>query len=118
MNAAIKNVRAAGVFIETRGATPFVLNWTASITLNPSGPSYATLQNDPAPIEITMESYLDNLAITDGFNRALARQAILAIWGPAGTNDITDFVNVTPSGDVAGSVSPPTKIIPGTVEIV
>lgn len=113
---AIEGIRACGVFIDVIGATPFSLDWSANITLNPSGPNFAALQADPQPIIDSMTKYLQDLTIGSNFNRALARQAILNEWGPAGTDDLSDFYTTAPSGDV--SVTETQKIIPGTVEVV
>ncbi len=111
--AAIADIRACGVFIEVLGATAFFLDWDASITLNPAGPNFASLQNDPQPIIDTMTSYLQDLSIGSNFNRALARLSIMNIWGPDGSNDLTDFVTNSPTGDV--TLSENQKIIPQTI---
>lgn len=113
---AIFSVRACGVRIEVVGATPLELDWTGQYTLNPSGPSFAEFSSDPARILQTMEDYLNDLPIGSGFVRSLADAAIFAIWGPAGTNDLTEFLTVSPTGNVAAS--PVTKIIAGTVGVV
>ena len=91
------------------------MDWLAEVTLNPSGPNYATLQNDLSEIETTMQQYISNLEVGDDFIRTTARTAIMAIWGPSGTNDITDFVTNTPSGDVATSSTQ--KLVPGDVSL-
>jgi hypothetical protein len=109
-------IRAAGVQIFVLGATPLPVNWTASITLNPAGPNFSVLENDPKLILDTMTAYLNSLPIGTGFVRRIARLTILSIWGPDGTNDITDFVNKTPVGDVA--VTSIEKLKPGTIGIV
>jgi hypothetical protein len=112
----VDEVRAAGVRIESIGSLAYVLNWSAEVELNPLGPNFAGLQGDPTPIEESMEAYLASLAIASGFDRSDARDAILAIWGPDGSNDVTDFTTISPSGDIAPVAA--TKIIPGAVEIV
>jgi hypothetical protein len=63
-----------------------------------------------------MIDYLNNLAIGADFIRATADAYILAIWGPAGTDDLTAFATSTPIGDVVAAADE--KIVPGTVEIV
>lgn len=113
---AIRSVRALGVKIDVQGGTPLELDWSAQITLNPLGPSFAELSSDPARIIATMEDYLNDLPIGTGFSRAAANAAIFAIWGPAGTNDLTAFSTSIPAGDVAAGAT--TKIIPGTVAII
>jgi hypothetical protein len=112
---AIDKVRAAGVQVRTFGATAVSLNWTASVTLNVSGPNFAELSSDKSKIEATMTQYLAGLAIGTGFDRATAEVAILAVWGPSGTNDLTAFTTTTPSGNVA--VGATYKVIPGTVTV-
>lgn len=115
VKAVVDTVRAAGVRVRISGATPFSLGWTGQITLNPGGPNFASLSADPDPIVQTMRDYLAQLPIGIGFIVADADAAILAIWGPSGTNDLVSFDTLVPSGDVAGS--PAVKIIPGTVSI-
>lgn len=112
---AIFDVRACGVFIEVIAATPLSMDWDASVSLNPSGPNFALFSSDPTLIEQTMAEYIRDLAIGEDFNRNLARAAILAIWGPSGTDDLTDFVTNEPLGTI--DISAPTKLIPGTVSI-
>jgi hypothetical protein len=115
VDAAIEDVRACGVNIEVIGASPVTVNWNASVQLNPSGPNYAALSNDVAPIESSMNDYLEALAIGGTFSRSLARLTIMNQWGPAGSNDLVDFVTNSPTGDVVPLAFQ--KIIPGTVSI-
>ena len=115
VEAAIEGVRAAGVKINTLGATALPTDWTAAITLNPGGPNFATLSTDTSMITDSMAQYINDLPIGTGFNRALANLAILAIWGPSGTNDLTGFLTSVPSGDVAATAVD--KLIPGTMSI-
>jgi hypothetical protein len=113
VTAAINSVRALGVYINVAAATAFSLAWDASFTLNPVGPNYATFVNNPQKILDSMTDYLNALPVGTSFVRATANTAILAIWGPSGTNDLTAFTTNTPSGDVA--VTATQKIIAGTV---
>lgn len=113
---AIESVRAAGVRVEVLAAIALAQNWTASITLNPGGPNFATLQTDPQLIVDEMVNYLQNLAIGSGFNRAAAKNYMLDFFGPGGTNDLTNFSTSVPSGDV--TVAANQKIIVGTVGII
>ena len=108
-------VRACGVFIDIFGATATSLDWDASITLNGSGPNFATLSTDPQMIVDSMTKYIQDLAIGGNFNRNLARAFIMGIWGPAGSNDLTDFVTNVPAGDI--TVTEDEKLIPGSVSI-
>lgn len=112
---AIEEVRAAGVVIAVLSAVAQSVNWTASITLDPGGPNYATLQSDTTMIENTMREYIEGLAIGDDFVRATANAAMLAIWGPAGTGDITAFTTSVPSGDI--EMDSNEKAIPGSITI-
>jgi len=112
---AVFSVRACGVRVEVIGATALAVNWTGSIVLNPSGPSFTEFSSNPQRIIDSMEQYLNGLAIGVGFDRGLARLAILAIWGPSGTNDLTDFNTSVPTGNI--SVIATDKIIAGTVVI-
>lgn len=113
--AAIETVRAAGVKITVIGATALTQNWQAAIVLNPAGPNYATLQSDTTMITDVMRKYLQDLPIGDSFIRSVAKTYILSQFGPAGTNDLTNFTTVVPSGDV--SVTAGQKLIPGTMSI-
>lgn len=115
VNLAIEEIRACGVFIDVLGATAFLLDWDASITLNPAGPNFASLQSDPQPIIDSMTKYLQDLAIGSDFNRALARLAIMSIWGPSGSSDLVDFITNSPTGDV--SLTDTQKIIPQTIGV-
>jgi hypothetical protein len=112
---AVDEVRACGIKVTIVAATPYSLNWTAEITLNPGGPNYSTLQSDATLIENSMNEYITGLAVGDGFDRDAADAAMLDIWGPDGTDDITAFATTVPVGDVAGVVGQ--KIVPGTVTI-
>lgn len=114
--AALDSLRASGVQIFVAGATPLPVNWTASIVLNPLGPNFSVLENDPQMIIDTMRAYLNSLPIGTSFIRRIARLVILNIWGPSGTNDITDLTIKTPVGDVAATSIE--KLKPGTLGIV
>lgn len=113
VNTAIDLVRAAGVRIEVIAATAFTQAWTATITLNPSGPNFGVLQTDASMILDDMEQYIQNLGIGEDFNIAAANAAILALWGPAGTDDITAFTTSVPTGNV--SVAENIKLLPGVM---
>jgi hypothetical protein len=113
---AVAEVRACGVRVEVVAATAQTQNWTASLTLNSMGPNYATLQSDTSMVVDTMVKYIQDLPISAGFTRAAAKLAIMAIWGPTGTDDLVDFVTSIPAGDVAGVTGQ--KLVPGTVETI
>jgi len=112
---AVDTVRAAGVKVEAIGAIATSLNWNATISLNLSGPNYATLQTDAQMIVDEMTKYLRDLAVGQSFIRTSAKNAIMAIWGPSGTNDLTNFSNNTPTGDVNPAANQ--KIVPGTITV-
>lgn len=116
VKAAINSVRACGVNINVIGATPVSVNWSAALTLNPSGPNYATLVNDTSAIVQSMEDYINGLPTGTGFVRSTANAAILAIWGPSGTNDLTAMTTSVPSGDVAATAND--KMVAGTVQTI
>jgi len=113
---AISSVRACGVVKEILGATPLNLDWRASISLSPSGPNFAVFNSNTTLITESMEQYIRDLPIGTGFDRSLARQAILAIWGPSGSGDLTDFIINQPTGNVTSQQTE--KLIPGIVEII
>ena len=113
---ATSTVRACGVVKEVVGATPLQIDWSASYTLNPDGPNFAELNSNSTRVRESMEQYIRDLPIGQLFDRGLSRLAVLAIWGPDGTNDLTDFVTNSPTGNVAAA--PTEKLIPGNVEIV
>jgi hypothetical protein len=113
---AILYVRACGVKVDTIGATALPVNWSASIVLNPSGPNFATLSTDAQLIVDSMEQYLRDLPVGTGFDKGLAKLAIMAIWGPSGTNDLTDFITSVPVGNISAAATD--KVIPGTVAVI
>jgi len=110
---AIKTVKGCGVMVEVFAAVAVTQDWTAAITLNPGGPNYSSLSVDTAPIITSMTEYLQNLDIGDDFVRTIARAAIMDIWGPDGSNDLTDFQTVTPTGDV--STEDNERLVPGVI---
>lgn len=111
--AVILYVRACGVRVEVIGATPVTVNWSVSIILNPVGPNFATLSSNTDIFKATMSQYIKALAIGTGFDRGLAKLAMLAIWGPSGTNDITDMTTTIPTGNIAATAIQ--KMVPGTI---
>lgn len=113
VDAAIEFVRACGVKVNVVAASALTVNWTATLTLNPGGPNFATLSTDTTMIEDSMAEYIRGLGVGTSFDRGLAKLAIMAIWGPAGTNDLTDFVTTVPTGNVAATATQ--KLIPGTM---
>jgi hypothetical protein len=112
---AIELVRACGVQITVVGATASEVDWTATVTLNPGGPHYATLGTDLSMITDAMETYINSIAIGSGFNKTTANAAMLAMWGPDGSDDITAFSTSIPAASIAGAVG--VKLIPGTIEL-
>lgn len=114
--AALETVRAAGVRVTVIGGTALELDWSGTIALNPSGPNYATLQTDPTMVVDVMVKYLSDFNPGQSFIRNSAKNYIMSVFGPSGTDDITNFTNNAPIGDVNPTVNQ--KIVPGTVEIV
>ncbi len=110
---AVDEVRSVGVLIEAISAIASIINWTASITLNPAGPNYATLQTDTTMIVNSMIDYIEDFPIGQDFVRADAEAAMLAIWGAAGTNDLTAYSTTVPSGDITHANNE--KAITGTI---
>lgn len=113
--AAIATTRAAGVRVPVLGASAFAVNWTAVVTLNPSGPNYSTLSVNTQQIKDSMSVYVKGLPIGSGFLRSAATAAMMAIYGPAGTGDLVTngFQTVVPTGDIAAVATQ--KLIPGTM---
>jgi len=117
VKSALIPVKAAGVRIEVLGAVPVTINWTASLTLNVSGPNFAVLSSDLSQIIDSMTDYITTqLPIGGDFVRATANDYILSIWGPAGTNDLTSFSTSVPSGNV--SVAANEKPVSGTIQVI
>jgi hypothetical protein len=110
---AIASVRAAGVKVDVKAASPLTLNWTAALVLNPAGPNYATLASDTTLIKQAMSNYINTLPIGSSFSKTLANAAMLAIWGPGGTGDLTSFQTTVPTADVASTSVQ--KLIAGTM---
>lgn len=116
VRAAVDLVRALGVIINVAAAQAVVVNWVASMALNPGGPNYATFVGNPQKILDSMHDYINSLPVGVSFVRTIANAAILDIWGPGGTNDLTAFATSVPSGDVSAAVN--SKMIAGTVSII
>ena len=111
---AVDLVRACGVRIEILSGSALTLNWTMAVTLNPSGPNYATLQTDTTMIVDTMTQYIQDLDVAESFVIATAEAYILSLWGPSGTDDLTAVATSVPSGSVAPAANQ--KLIPGTIQ--
>lgn len=116
VTAEVDNIRACGVQVNIIGATAVALNWKAVLSFNPGGPNFAQLSVDPQPILNSMTDYINSLPIGRDFIRYTANQAILAIWGPTGSNDLTDFDTIEPTGEV--DVDAVEKLIAGTMEAI
>lgn len=115
VKASLVNLRAAGVKINVAAATALPMHWIAELTLNPAGPNFSTLEADATLITDSMSAYIKLLPIGTSFSRDLAKKAIMAIWGPLGTNDLTDFVTAQPVGDV--SALSYEKLVPDVVGV-
>lgn len=113
VKAAIDPVRAAGVRVDVEAASALIVNWTAAITLNPSGVNYATLSTDTTILKTAMANYINLLSIGTGFDKATAEAAILADWGPGGSNDLVTFSTTVPAASIAGVSTQ--KLIAGTM---
>lgn len=110
---AIDPVRAFGVHIDVEGATAVTVNWTAHLALNPSGPNYTLFSSDVSQIIQSMTQYINTLDPGADFVVADANTAILALWGAAGTNDLTSFTTSVPAGDV--TIAAGQKAVAGAV---
>lgn len=116
VKAAVDPIKAFGVYIRYIGATPVSIDWTAHIALNPSGPNFAILSNDTSLLTKSMAQYIAGLSPGTDFIRATADAALLALWGPAGSNDLTSFSTTIPTGDV--TIDPNEVAIAGTIATV
>lgn len=112
---AVDTTRAAGVRVEVLAAIALLQDWTVAITLNPAGPNFGTLQTDVTMLTDDMRKYIQDLAIGDDFVRSDAEDYMMALWGPSGTNDLTDFSTTAPTGDI--SVAANEKLIPDTMSV-
>lgn len=110
---AIADVRAAGVIVNVAAAASLSLNWTAALVLNPAGPNYSILSSDTTLIKQSMSNYINQIPIGTGFSKVQANAAMLAIWGPGGTGDLTSFQTTVPTADVA--VTSVQKLVSGTM---
>jgi hypothetical protein len=110
---AIEYTRACGVRVDVIGAVPITINWSATLTLNPAGLNYATLQTDTSMVVDEMTKYIQDLDIGSDFDRGLARLYIMNKFGAAGTDDLTDFVTNVPTGNI--SLLDNEKTIVGTI---
>lgn len=116
VRAAIDPIRAFGVFINVIGATAVEIDWTATITLNPGGPNFDKLSADTSLIVNSMKTYIAALGPGVSFVRSTAEAAIMALWGPSGSNDLTAFSTTIPTGDI--SLTGNEVAIPGTIATV
>ena len=110
---AIDSTRSVGVRIEVIGAVAITINWSASLTLNPAGENYATLQSDTTMVTDVMTKYIQDLDIGEDFDRTAAEAFIMSKFGSAGTNDLTAFYTYAPTGNVSIAVNE--KPIVGTI---
>lgn len=113
VKAVLPSTRACGVKVEVEAAEAVAIDWTVSLTLNPSGPNFATLSEDTTLIKEAMQEYIQGLAMGADFVRSTAKAAIMAIWGPSGTNDLSDLTTSLPVADIA--IASNEKPIPGTI---
>lgn len=102
---ALRSTKAAGVIVTVSGANPVVLNWSAQIALNPAGDNYAELQSDLSMITEEMENYINLLPIGQNFNKAAATSYIISKFGAVGSNDLTSFITLSPTADVAAAAT-------------
>ena len=121
MQAAIAPVKAFGVYIEVLKATGQALNWSLTVTLNPSGANYSDFQaGDFSLVEDWMSAYIDAFDIGDGFDATAALNAVKADWGTTGIGGDRagpqDFTAVTsPNPSVAGVAG--VKLYAGTMSV-
>jgi len=111
---AINGIRATGVVVTVVAATAVSIDWTLTLTLNPSGPNYTEFQNDTTKIKDTMTKYINDLATGVDFDRDTAEEAVMAVWGPSGTDDLTVAQTVTPTGEI--EITEGQKPIAGTID--
>jgi len=114
VDAAVEGVRATGVRVNILAAAALSVNWTITISLNPAGPNFAAFSTNTATLELWMAQYIRDLPIGTGFNKSLAKIALMNVWGPVGTNDLTDITISVPTGNITATATQ--KLIPGTVE--
>jgi hypothetical protein len=113
VQAAIASTRAGGVAVNVIGASAVVQNVTFSVVLNGAGPNFAALSASLAMIIQDMTIYIQSLPIGTGFSRVAATAAIMAKWGPSGSNDLASLTITAPTGDVA--ITSTQTLIPGTI---
>ena len=113
VQSAINSIRAFGVQIQVVAANPVTVNWTAHIVLNSSGPNYALFSSNPSQIIAAMTNYIATLPTATNFTIANANAAMMALYGPSGTNDLTAFTTNIPTGDI--SIGDGYNALPGTV---
>ena len=118
VNTAVEGIRACGAKVEIVSSIAASIDWTSSLTLNPSGPNFAELTASTTLITDSMKQYIDGLPIGTDFVRSAGNAAILAIWGPTGTGDLVTngFITSVPTGDV--SIATNEKAIAGTMSTV
>jgi hypothetical protein len=113
VQSAIESVRADGVKVTVIGAAALVQNVVMALVLNANGPNYATLVNNAQGVIDTMTAYIQNLPIGAPFSRLSAVTAVMNVWGPNGSNDLTGLLIQSPTGDVA--VNANQTLVPGSI---
>ena len=115
VDTAINSVRACGVEVQVLSGVGLTLQWDFSFVLNPGGPNFAQLSTDPTEIRKTAQAYVNDLALGSDFIRLDGENAIMAVWGPAGTNDLVSVSTNIPTGDVDADVTE--KFLAGLTDI-
>ena len=95
----INKIKSFGVFIRVRAAVAVQLDWTATISLNLSGPNYTELSSDTTKITDAMAEYVNNLEIGQEFNIVEAEAFINSVYGPGGTGDLASFTTSVPTAN-------------------
>lgn len=103
--AAINPIRAFGVNITVTAANTVTINWSLHPILNPAGPNFATLSGNTAALTQSMQTYIATLGTGVSFIRQTAEAAILALYGPKGTNDLVAqyLFNITAGNATVGA---------------
>ncbi len=113
VDTAIDGIRALGVRVEVIAAVALEQDISLNLTLDSGGDHYAALSVDAQPILDDAIVFIQQLAIGSDLVRADLVSYLLALWGPAGSGDLTTLTVAVPTGDV--SVEPNEKMIPDTV---
>jgi len=102
---AVDEVRACGIEVQVESGIGLTMQWDFSLVLNPGGPNFAELSSDTESVRRTGQTFINNLVVGQDFVRSEAEDYIMSVWGPLGSNDVTEVTTNVPTGDLESSAT-------------